>query len=64
MYHGFTPKEMADILGMDYFEVLDEFKRSGLAFKIGRRWYLPDPHVYLYLNWDPSTPPPNPVVFL
>ena len=64
MERAFTPQEMADILGMDYVDVLDEFKKSGLALKIGRRWYMPDEHVYLYLNWDPSTPPPKPIVFV
>lgn len=60
--HAFSPKEMADILGMDYVDVLNEFKESGLAIKIGRRWYLPDEHLYLYLSWYPSMPPPKPII--
>lgn len=47
-----TPKGVADVLGMDYQEVLKRFKVSGLAIQIGRNWYLPWESIDQYLEWE------------
>lgn len=54
-----TPKGVADVLGMDYQEVLKRFKASGLAIQIGRNWYLPWESIDQYLEWEFTLSPPT-----
>ena len=58
-----TPKGVADVLGMDYREVLKRFKASGFATQIGRNWYLPWERIDEYLEWEYTlSHPPTPTV--
>ena len=59
-----SPKGVADVLGMDYQQVLKRFKASGLAIQIGRNWYLPWESIDQYLEWELTltSAPPNPSV--
>ena len=58
-----TPKGVADVLGLDYREVLKRFKASGFAIQIGRNWYLPWERIDEYLEWEYAlSHPPTPTV--
>lgn len=50
----FTPQDIADMQGVSYGKALDDLQQSGLAWKIGRRWFLYDDYYGQFVAWQRS----------
>lgn len=54
MLDVFTPQEIAEMQGISYGKALDDLQQSGLAWKIGRRWFLYDDYYGQFVAWQRS----------
>ncbi len=54
MHSVFTPQDIADMQGTSYNKALDDLQQSGLAWKIGRRWFLYDVYYSAFVRWQLS----------
>lgn len=52
MTTAFTPKEIAEMQGTSYGRALNDLQQSGLAWKIGRRWFLCDEYYSAFVRWQ------------
>ena len=50
----FTPQDIAEMQGTSYNKALGDLQQSGLAWKIGRRWFLYDSYYEDFVAWQQS----------
>ena len=51
MHKVFTPQDIAEMQDTSYNKALGDLQKSGLAWKIGRRWYLYESYFDDYVVW-------------